>query len=85
MIDTVPGTAPLRAAIQVAATVTPALPYLSEPGDVSTHVGRVLLVSGDHPEQLAKMIEVHALGMVETLGNMVAAHPRPNPHDGWLR
>lgn len=79
----VPGTAQFRAALQLSCTVSPALPHLND--GPSSQVGRVLLLGGSHPEQLAMMVQMNGPMLITGMTNLLAVHPRPDPHDGWLR
>lgn len=82
-LEFVPGTAPLRAALEVVATIHPGLPHLTERGP--TRVGQMKLVAANNAEELATLLEAFTDLMVRDIGERVAVHPRPEPIGGWPR
>jgi len=75
----------LVSVLRVSVIVTPALHHIGRPNETSTRAERVMRLEASHAEQLAVMIGIHGPAMASALGEMIAPHPRPNPHDGWLR
>lgn len=78
------GTASMRATVEVAVTVSPPPPHLPVgEGTAAARAGRVFMFAAQGVEELAEMIEAYADLLGRQVAEQLAAHPRPEPIEGW--